>query len=373
MFPSEIYPDLPTSVDLDIYTFSRLLDETTNSYKFLFLLSILDLLASQDFSEDLPIQIKSLAIEMLVKSWCPYLVFKLSFGWKDAITSSLDSLGCELSKDIKASMTDDSKIRDIVNTFEVDNRLTKYVPFRLIRPFFPELRGYQDHKVNQEIKQLSNQLFDSRKPLYKINDNLTEIFVHPEWCTYMRSNFGIVRGWIAWKWLLYMQRKNPNIPAIANKLFPQRDRQSLQKQTKYWKKVVETCPELRCIYSGGRLSLDDLSLDHYLPWSFVAHDQLWNLIPVPKSINSSKSNKIPDDRYFDSLIRVQHLGLKTFCNNYSQKVWERYIEDYWVDLGLSNINDLLNIECLRSRYELKVKPLIALAAGQGFECGWQFT
>jgi hypothetical protein len=28
-----------------------------------------------------------------------------------------------------------------------------------------------------------------------------------------------VRGWAAWEWLTYMQKRNPSTPAIASKLF----------------------------------------------------------------------------------------------------------------------------------------------------------
>ncbi|WP_338429878.1 HNH endonuclease domain-containing protein [Synechococcus elongatus] len=308
---------------------------------------------------------------MLVKSWYPYLVFKLSFGWKDSITDYLVSIDKQFSEDLQSAIVSESKIRQILCSAEIDDGLTQYVPFRLIRPFFPELRGIQDHKVNNEVKILADNLFESRKPLYKFSQNSTAILVHPDWCSYIQSNYQLVRGWVAWRWLQYMQIKNPNTPAIANKLFPPKERQSLHRQTKYWRRIIELCQDVRCIYSGKLLSFDGSSLDHYLPWSFVAHDQLWNLVPTSKAINSSKSNRIPDNTYFDNLVTIQHLGLTVFCSSQPQKIWGHYIEDYWIDLGLSSLDDLLSLECLRNRYELKVKPLIALAISQGFEYGWQ--
>ncbi len=88
-----------------------------------------------------------------------------------------------------------------------------------------------------------------------------------------------------------MQRCNPSTPAIANKLFPPQNRESLTNETKYWKLILEHS-EINCIYSNAILKKESLSLDHYLPWSFVAHDQLWNLIPTIPSVNSAKSNNI---------------------------------------------------------------------------------
>ena len=50
-----------------------------------------------------------------------------------------------------------------------------------------------------------------------------------------------------------------------------------------------------------------ISIDHFVPWSYVAHDELWNLHPTTKSVNSSKSNNLPDwDVYFKSLAKAEY-------------------------------------------------------------------
>ena len=50
-----------------------------------------------------------------------------------------------------------------------------------------------------------------------------------------------------------------------------------------------------------------LSIDHFVPWSYVASDELWNLIPTAKSVNSSKSNNLPDwSTYFGRLAKTEY-------------------------------------------------------------------
>lgn len=39
-------------------------------------------------------------------------------------------------------------------------------------------------------------------------------------------------------------------------------------QTVLWKSVLER-KQLQCLFSGDLISLDDLGIDHFLPWSFV--------------------------------------------------------------------------------------------------------
>ena len=61
---------------------------------------------------------------------------------------------------------------------------------------------------------------------------------------------------------------------------------------------------------------EDLSLDHFVPWSYVAHDELWNLVPTTKAVNSSKSNDLPNwDIYFPKLCRVEYSAYQSIWQN----------------------------------------------------------
>ncbi len=49
-------------------------------------------------------------------------------------------------------------------------------------------------------------------------------------------------------------------------------------------------------------------MDHFIPWSFVMNDELWNLMPMDSSLNSSKSNKLPKwDPFFKNFAHNQYL------------------------------------------------------------------
>jgi hypothetical protein len=370
---SELIGNLPLYDDLDIPTFSRLLDDNTNSYKFMFMLSLLDLLNNRFFKPFSPISLRDIAVEMLVNAWYPYTVFRLSFGSQDMTGRNLDDLNLGLSQSF-SKVTEGNKdvLRDAIKAGKIDGLLTRYVPFRLIRPFFQIPKRLKDHQVNAYIKLVAEEGFESSKPLYKFDENGSAIIVHPSWNSYIQANYQIIRGWISWGWLQYMQKRNPNTPALANKLFPSRERESLAEQTSYWRKILHIRSDFRCIYSGQILTSDNFSLDHYLPWSFVAHNQPWNLTPVPKSVNSSKSDKIPDSIYFDGFVKSQHLGLTTFREVSSEKEWNSHIESFILDLGCSDSRALLDLESLAKQYELKLKPLLALAVSQGFASQWTY-
>jgi hypothetical protein len=107
---------------------------------------------------------------------------------------------------------------------------------------------------------------------------------------------------------MYLQRRNPSVPGIANKLYPQQER-DLSYVKKYWKAILMIQP-ITEIYKGNQITEKDIiSIDHFVPWSYVTHDELWNLSPTTKSINSAKSNHLPKwASYFDSLCKIEYMA-----------------------------------------------------------------
>ncbi|MGI0480867.1 HNH endonuclease domain-containing protein [Geminocystis sp. CENA526] len=374
---------LPQSNHLNISALSRLFQATTNSYKYLFFYSILDILSQRlfDHSESMSISFQELMIEMLANAWYPHTFFRLSFGKQDKIANKLDSLDLTVNTTVlKFNSSDKIALKEIIS----QNNLTaiiadfkKNVPFRLLRPFLQE--NLRDFDVNYEVvkktPEIANQYFAILKPLYRFNANTYResdaIILHPEWVDYFKQNFIIIKGWVAWEWLQYMQKNNQNVPNLVNKLFAPEKRNSLTNQANYWKFILEKQP-IKCIYSQQTLDKNTISIDHYLPWSFVAHDRLWNLIPTMNNVNSSKSNNIPSSQYLVKFIQLQHQGLTISHQYLPRKEWLKYTENYLLDLKISQTEDLLNLELLTNIYNRQFEPLISLAKIQGFNDNWTY-
>ena len=63
----------------------------------------------------------------------------------------------------------------------------------------------------------------------------------------------------------------------------------------------------RCFHCGKRLS-ESIHVDHFIPWSFVMNDELWNLMPMDSSLNSAKSNRLPKwNPFFEVFAGNQYL------------------------------------------------------------------
>lgn len=364
---------LPYTSKLDIAALSRLFANTTNSYKYVFFISYLDILRRRDFSAREPISFHEMTVEMLATSWYPHNYFKLSFGLQDKITAKLDFLKLTVSKPMLNFRDIDKKaLRETISRQKLDDSLLHYVPFRILRPFFEdELRGWSDYRIDLAIARLATEKYQERKPLYRFNAAQNQLIPHPAWVAYFKTHFSVISGWAAWHWLQYMQKCNQAAPAISSKLFPPQGRDSLKVQMEYWKTVIRHA-NLRCIYSGDPLSLERVSLDHYLPWSFVAHDQLWNLIPTLPEVNSSKCDHLPANIYFDDFVSLQHQGLVITNKQVEEQKWDKYIESFITDLKIGNKLDLLDPHKLRRAYKATLLPMLKLAETLGFSSNWHF-
>lgn len=253
-------------------------------------------------------ELDELVLDMLVTAWYPHIYFKLSFGKSDKIAEHLSASTSAVAAAESIKPWDKKLIRASIASGGNRSNLARYVPYRLLRPFFPETNGKKDSEVNSMVAELCEAYFPSGRPIYKFDSARTGIMIHPLWCKYFEDNLSVVRGWVWWNLLQYMQKCNPNVPAVASKLLPVAERSSLNQQTKYWKTALMS-NEFRCIYSGEIVSAEKFALDHFVPWSFVVHDQLWNLIPTLTAVNSKKSNRLPPADSFGLFIRAQHAAL----------------------------------------------------------------
>ena len=371
-------PPLPQSLLLDIAALSAAFRDTETSYKFLWMQALLRAIERGDFKESressggvAPMPL--LVAHMLDIAKYPVRRFHLFLGRQDRILISLkdleDSAGWHGLEGAWGEQGIAARYREIPHP--IHRPLVRFVPYRFLSPFFAgDLQGLSDSARHQEIIRRANLNFDSSNPmLYRFVPGGESIELHPAWKKYLQQHAEILRGWILWHWCNYLQKRNPNIPAISQKL-AKPEAADLTLQRRFWRWVIgKRAGEVRCIYSGDVLSAEHFAVDHYVPWDFIGHDNLWNLIPAKPEANSAKSNWLPTADYFPAFVRNQHLALSTFCGS-GRTGWNSLMESYSVDLHLPEVPTLCEaapeLEALQSAYARVIPPLLQLAENCGF-------
>lgn len=295
---------LPYSDQLNIAALSRLFDNKAECYKLFWFQAILEKVCSGETD----ILYEDLINEMIADAWYMVTEYHLNLGPRDTLEKVIKHIYTS------TGMLPSVKKQDILNWLEQceDPAVTKYkrdltlnVPYRLQAPFF---EGFRTDTWNCGTKELALRINQQRRLIYyfdAVSGLQTRIHIDPDWTVYLKENQEILRGWIRYDMILYLQRRNPSVPGISDKLYPPQERK-LEKVKKYWKLLseIETFHE---IYDETVITKDNISIDHFVPWSYVAHDEFWNLHPTTRSINSSKSNNLPEwDHYFPLLADLEY-------------------------------------------------------------------
>jgi hypothetical protein len=237
---------------------------------------------------------------MISNSWYTINYFHISFGKQDNLQIAVERiLKVEnLTIDEKKSKLD--LCLEYSNNNETVKQLLhfdKNVPHWFLSPWFPKINNEKDSQQKIRIYN-DSQLFlnDSLYALYK-----DFIVINPIWIKYIKSNAKVLKDFCYWNLALFLQTRNPNVPDIPNKLIKSAIRSGLTKQTnEYWKLVFKELGFINCIFTDTKLYFDEknFALDHFVPHAFVSHDLIWNLLPIEKSFNSIKSDKISKLWYF---------------------------------------------------------------------------
>ena len=354
---------IPQSDILTTNRLGKIFTSTAATYKFFWFVSIMQIHAKSDNPR---ISVWDIVIRMVANAWYPIHYFRLSFGKNDSLFDIVMKL--QQITQIPIDANAETIINGLTNRIEERrirgqlNTLTQNVPYRFLSPW---VKYTWDEDVISRSQMLENGC------LYSLYKNGTDFYIilNSAWDTYLHAHYNILMDFAYWNLTLFLQVRNPNVPAIPNKLIRSDVRNSLTKQHNYWDKVMEIGGPICCIYTNKELHPNDYDLDHFIPWSFVSHDLLWNLIPSDGSINSSKSNKLPDlDFYLPKLAAMQHRSLQLILKADPKN---KVLEDY-TSLGFS-AKDLADMSSDRFRevYERTFNPINQIALNMGFET-WKY-
>lgn len=354
---------IPQSQILTTRHLNRVFDKTVATYKFYWFLGILDLYVKQGKTK---MNVWEIMISMVANAWYPVNYFRLSFGKSESLYEAILALQRENNIPINIgikdliillqALTQRPEIRKQLNFLQLN------VPFRFLRPWI-------DTSDDREMVKRS-QTFENGC-LYKLEKENGTLWIelNPIWLTYLQENYDILSSFAYWGLTNFLQVRNPNVPNIPNKLIKKEERNSLSAQRKFWNTAINAGLEVRCLYTNKLLVEREYDLDHFIPWSFVSHDLLWNLMPADSSINSSKSNKLPDlNLYLPKLAETHQAALRI---NLEKGKQDKLLEDY-LSLGFTPQEIVqMNQERLLDCFSQTFTPMNQIALNMGFE-SWKY-
>jgi len=371
---------------LDVKSFAKMLDNPTNCYKFYWLEAVVNLIGkgaeSASFDE--------VFNEMISNAWSTVLEYHILLSpkkngeRKDSLERAVKSLkgaATDLSLNASKPQIERAIIKYGEQLAEHKKQLAIYVPCCALAGFY---KAWSEEKYNYNYSQKMVDFTKSvslKTPLpyvFEMQPNRGRVLLfHPLWVEYIRENMNVILGWIQHEKCKWLQTVNPEIPSIVTKLTaPKIDRNKLKTVHGLWDAVLAECKNpFFDIYSDKPIDRQKYAMDHFVPWSFVSHNELWNLLPIDPSINSKKSNQLPEwERYFrkfaEGLYLMYEMKEKSEkIRDLFRKCYKDFIHSRWADekLFLSGNSRESFIKIL----EENMHPIYVSAKNHNYE-NWHF-
>ncbi len=310
----------------------HIFDHTTECYKLFWFKAILEKAAEGRSS----ITYEEITDDMISTAWYMVSEYHLSLGPNDGLEKLV--LALQPSSMLKPS---EEKKKLLTYLRECKNsdlkkekmRLIRFVPYCILSPFFAPQTRLDKYSGKAAVEKI-NSNEDTIYSLSEYKGLETVITIRDNWLEYMRSECTLLSSWVDYNLINYLQKRNPSVPGIPNKLSPPQKRNLLD-VSRYWKEIIRIEP-VREIYLCTSLCPDDISIDHFVPFSYVSSDEFWNLSPTTKSINSSKSNNLPSwEKYFKPLVDIEYQSY-SLIHRYPQirELFEKLGKDHFSSLSV---------------------------------------
>lgn len=150
-----------------------------------------------------------------------------------------------------------------------------------------------------------------------------------------------------YEWVKFLEKTNDELAviSIAEKLEWSSKRENLS----FYRDFLFDCyGSDTCFYCGKKLNKKQIEMDHFIPWSFVKDDKIWNLVISCRKCNNSKRDKLAPERFIKEL---QHQNLMIKKNNQYdlvRKEFESYndnkIKDMYSSAIFNGFNEIWKLE-----------------------------
>lgn len=129
------------------------------------------------------------------------------------------------------------------------------------------------------------------------------------------------------------------------------------------------------MFTGKPIDPNDYDVDHFVPFSFVMNDELWNLMPMDSALNSVKSNNLPSwEDFFGSFAENQFVmyemihGKQDVFSLY-EKCFRDNLHSVWATQELYRKGN--SKEAFINILEKNMRPVYDSARRQGYAF-WQY-
>ena len=160
--------------------------------------------------------------------------------------------------------------------------------------------------------------------IYSINRGRQTITIKKEIVDFMKANKKILESALNYMITKYLETINTH-PNIAITLQEKINRTSL-KQSDFAK--IISGQKSRCFYCDCKGN--SFAQEHFIPWNWITDTKNFNIVAACKTCNSSKNDKLPEDRFLRKII-ARNSNLANIAYGYTTESFEKIYHECYND------------------------------------------
>lgn len=129
-----------------------------------------------------------------------------------------------------------------------------------------------------------------------------------------------------YEWARFLERANED--SAVNHLLSKIDESAKRNNLSYYRDILFQEFGNTCYYCGKKVSLGYVEVDHFIPWSFIKDDNLWNFVLACPQCNNQKRDKLANKNYLDILIKRNDTILTEYQSKMQNYQSKRLIKIY---------------------------------------------
>jgi hypothetical protein len=281
----------------------------SNTYKFALAKFLLDYSKSQKLKEqDYQITYNEIATKFLEYYWfqeCKYK-FKQDFN-KDKVPVVIGII----QKHCGTEYISDSYENYFKERQELQQKMISEIEKKSLNNVIPRFQPQEQHDYYQHFhdRNKGGRGYKSSSKKY--------IILKYEALKFFKENYETLSKVLVLEWAKFLEKTNFT-PKLISKIELMKDpkRSSL---TKFREVLLKMDRE--CFYCTKLLEDGNIHIDHFIPWSYIYEDVLWNLVPACSRCNLIKSDALPPKACMEKII----------TRNQTNKLitWNSNIEEYY--------------------------------------------
>ncbi|EIF51392.1 HNH endonuclease [Sulfurovum sp. AR] len=300
----------------------------SNTYKFALAKFLLDYSRSKKIISDCTISYNEIATKFLEYYWfqeCKYK-FKQDFN-KDKMPVVIRLIqkycGTEYIPETYEKYFQDKK--------DIQKKLISDIEKQCFKDVIPRFQSDGENPFYMHFHQIS----ESERKFMPPQTEKRHIILNYKALSFFKEEYETLTKILILEWAKFLEKTNFT-PRLISKIELMKDpkRNSLNK---FRKILLEM--DNKCFYCGESFDNKTIHIDHFIPWSYIYEDEIWNLVQACSNCNLIKSDALPPKQYIQKIT--------TRNENHGLLKWNRDINEYYENCfkaGFKIINEE-KLEC----------------------------